>query len=148
MSQGSTGSGPSTSWSGQHRPIVITWWLLAWSWRRLSFALVSRAWHQIAGLFGYRLRPELAASFETLATLLNATMRGLIVTALSTPEVATRMTVASPFGTPGKEPWSLPATGMASIAMAFLEPEPAAEWNEQRLAEIHRALDAWVTLDQ
>ena len=58
------------------------------------------------------------------------------------------MTVASPFGTPGKEPWSLPATGMASIAMAFLEPEPAAEWNEQRLAEIHRALDAWVTLDQ
>jgi len=32
--------------------------------------------------------------------------------------------------------------------MAFLEPEPAAEWNEQRLAEIHRALDAWVTLDQ
>jgi AcrR family transcriptional regulator len=110
-------------------------------------ARVAQAWSQIAGLFGYRLRPELATSFETLATLLNATMRGLIVTALSTPEVATRMTVASPVGAAGKEPWSLPATGMASIAMAFLEPEPAAEWNDQRLAEIHRALDAWVTPD-
>jgi len=110
-------------------------------------ARVAQAWSQIAGLFGYRLRPELATSFETLATLLNATMRGLIVTALSTPEVATHMTVASPFGAAGKEPWSLPATGMASIAMAFLEPEPAAEWNDQRLAEIHRTLDAWATPD-
>src|SRR3954463_8007201 len=35
-------------------------------------ALVARAWQQIAALFGYRLRPELAASYETLATLLVA----------------------------------------------------------------------------
>ncbi len=28
-------------------------------------ALVARAWHRIADLFGYRLRPELAASFES-----------------------------------------------------------------------------------
>jgi hypothetical protein len=33
---------------------------------------------------------------------------------------------------------------MASIAMALLEPDPTAEWDDQRLAEIHRALDAWV----
>jgi AcrR family transcriptional regulator len=110
-------------------------------------ALVARAWNQIAGLFGYRLRPELATSFETLATLLSATMHGLVITALSTPEVATHLTVASPFGATAHNPWSLPAIGMASIAMAFLEPDPTAEWDDRRLAEIHRSLDAWVALD-
>ena len=110
-------------------------------------ALVAQAWHQIAGLFGYRLRPELTASFETLATLLSATMRGLVITALSTPEIATHLTVASPLGAAGNDPWSLPAIAMASIAMAFLEPDPTAQWDDQRLAEIHRALDAWVTPD-
>jgi AcrR family transcriptional regulator len=108
-------------------------------------ARVAQAWSQIAGLLGYRLRPVLATSFDTLATLLNAMMRGLIVTAPSTPEIATRTTVARPFGAAGEGAWSLPATGMASIAMAFLEPDPAAEWDDQRLTEIHRALDAWVT---
>jgi len=108
-------------------------------------ALVAQAWRQIAGLFGYRLRPALATSYETLATLLSATMRGLVIAALSTPEVATRLTVASPFDAAGKEPWSLPAIGIASIAMTFLEPDPTAQGNDQRAAEIQRALDAWVT---
>ena len=108
-------------------------------------ALIARAWHQIAGLFGYRLRPELATSFETLATLLSAAMHGLVITALSTPEVATHLTVARPFGAAGEEPWSLPAIAMASIAMALLEPDPTATWDDRRLAEIHRALNAWVT---
>ena len=40
------------------------------------------------GLFGYRLRPELGATFETLPTLLDATMRGLVIMALPTPELA------------------------------------------------------------
>jgi hypothetical protein len=75
-------------------------------------------------------------------------MRGLVITALSTPEVATHLTVASPFGAAGKDPWSLPAIGMASIAMAFLEPDPTAEWDDQRLAEIHRTLDAWAAPDR
>jgi len=110
-------------------------------------ALVAQAWKQIAVLFGYRLRPALATSFETLATLLSATMRGLVITALSTPEVAARLTVTSPFDATGTDPWSLPAIGMASIATAFLEPDPTAEWNDQRLAEIHRVLDAWVIPD-
>ncbi|GAA2638733.1 TetR/AcrR family transcriptional regulator [Paractinoplanes durhamensis] len=106
-------------------------------------ALVAQAWTQIAGLFGYRLRPELATSFETLAALLSATMRGLVIAALSTPEVATSRMVAKPPGAAGADQWSLPAIGMASIAMAFLEPDPSAAWNEHRLAEIHRTLDTW-----
>jgi AcrR family transcriptional regulator len=110
-------------------------------------AQVAHAWQQLAGLFGYRLRPELATSFETLATLLTATMRGLVITALSTPGIATHLTVASPFGAAGKDQWSLPAIGIASIATAFLEPDPTTEWNDDRLAEIHRVLEAWAVPD-
>ncbi|HEX5994402.1 MAG TPA: TetR/AcrR family transcriptional regulator [Jiangellales bacterium] len=106
-------------------------------------AQVAQAWQQLAGLFGYRLRPELAASYETLAALLSATMRGLVITALSTPDIATHVTVASPFGAAGKDQWSLPAIGIASIAMAFLEPDATIEWDSERLTEIHRTLDAW-----
>jgi AcrR family transcriptional regulator len=106
-------------------------------------AQIAQAWQQLAGLFGYRLRPELATSYDTLATLLSATMRGLVITALSTPDIASRVTVAKPFGATGADEWSLAAVAIASIAMAFLEPDPATEWNDQRLAEIHRALDTW-----
>lgn len=106
-------------------------------------AQVANAWQQLASLFGYRLRPELATSYENLATLLSATMRGLVITALSTPNIASHRTVASPFGAAGKDQWSLAAIGIASIATAFLEPDPTMRWDEQRLAEIHRFLDAW-----
>jgi hypothetical protein len=84
--------------------------------------------HTPRPLFGYRLRPELAADFTTLATLLSATMRGLAITALSTPEAATRLTDARPFGAATSDSWSLPAIGMAGPTMAFLEPDPTAEW--------------------
>lgn len=106
-------------------------------------AQVALAWQQLAALFGYRLRPELATTYETLATLLSATTRGLVITALSTPDIATHLTVASPFGAAGKDQWSLAAIGIASIATAFLEPDPTTRWGEQRLAEIHRVLDRW-----
>jgi AcrR family transcriptional regulator len=110
-------------------------------------AQVATAWRQLADLFGYRLRPELATSFDTLATLLSATMRGLVITALSTPDIATRLTSASPFGAAGENQWSLPAIGIASIATAFLEPDPTARWDDDRLADIHRVLDTWETPD-
>jgi len=106
-------------------------------------ALIARAWQQIAGMFGYRLRPELGSGFDTLATLLSATMHGLVITALSTPEVGTRVILASPPGAAAEEPWSLPALAMATMAMAFLEPDPSADWDDRRLAAIHDALDAW-----
>ena len=48
-----------------------------------------------------------------------------------------------PSASAGKEPWSLPAIGMASVVMAFLEPDPHAEWDDGRLSETHRVLDAW-----
>ena len=105
-------------------------------------ARVAKAWEQLAGLFGYRLRPGLGATFETLATLLDATMRGLVIMALSTPELARQRAQASPFGAAGKDEWSLPAMGIASIASAFLEPDPAIEWDDERVASVRQALAA------
>jgi hypothetical protein len=106
-------------------------------------ARVALAWRELAGLLGYRLRPELATCFETFATLLTATMRGLVVMAQADPDVAERRTVARPPGALAAEEWSLAALGIAAVAAAFLEPDPDAVWDGTRLAAIHRALDAW-----
>jgi AcrR family transcriptional regulator len=101
---------------------------------------VAQAWEYAAALFGYRLRPELRASFETLATLLDATMRGLIITAMSMPDLATYRAQARPSGAAGEEEWSLPALGLAGIASAFLEPDPGVEWDAGRIASLRRTL--------
>ena len=106
-------------------------------------ARVAKAWEQLAGLFGYRLRPELGASFETMATLLSATLHGLVIMALSTLDISTQRIEASPFGATDKDEWSLPAIGLAAIASAFLEPDPAIEWNETQLASVRQALSSW-----
>src|SRR6266496_2408013 len=61
-------------------------------------ARIARAWQQLTGMFGYRLRPGLGATFEMLATLLSATMRGLIITALSPPGTASMTPVTGDIG--------------------------------------------------
>jgi AcrR family transcriptional regulator len=100
---------------------------------------IATAWASISRLLGYRLRPELDTTFETLGRLLSATMRGLVIMALSTPDVATSRTHAAPFGATTAE-WSLAAMGIASVAGALLEPDPTIEWNNERIAKVHEAL--------
>jgi len=99
-------------------------------------AKVARAWEHLAGLFGYRLRP--GATFAVLATLLSATMRGLVIMALSMPELAGQQARQNPFGADGD--WSLAAIGLSSTALAFLEPDPAAGWDADRIAAVRAAL--------
>jgi AcrR family transcriptional regulator len=110
-------------------------------------ARIARAWQQLSGIFGYRLRPELGATFEMLATLLSATMRGLIVTALSTPGIAGHRVHARPFGAAAEDEWSMPALGLASMASAFLEPDPGIQWDEHRRADVRQALRTWAPPD-
>ena len=110
-------------------------------------ARVAKAWELLAGLFGYRLRPELGVTFETLAALLDATMRGLVVMALSMPELAAQRTPASPFGAATTDEWSLPALGIASTASAFLEPDPGLKWNDERIARVRQALSSLAVPD-
>jgi hypothetical protein len=103
-------------------------------------AQIAQSWEQLTGLFGYRLRPELGATFETTGRLLMAIFHGLVIMALSTPELADYRVVASPPGASTKQEWSLPALGFASIASMFLEPDPAVVWDDERIAAVRHAL--------
>ncbi|HUJ05247.1 MAG TPA: TetR/AcrR family transcriptional regulator [Streptosporangiaceae bacterium] len=108
---------------------------------RDHLAMIAASWERLAGLFGFRLRPELGASYPMLAALLSATMRGLVLMALSMPGFAEQRVLASPFGAAGDSEWSLPSLGLAGLASAFLEPEPGFEWSHARTAAIGEALD-------
>lgn len=103
-------------------------------------ALIAAAWERFAGLLGYRLRPELAISYETIATLLTASLRGLVIMALATPGIAGYRASARPFGAIAAAEWSQPALGAASLAWACLEPDPAIEWDRDRITRTRREL--------
>jgi AcrR family transcriptional regulator len=103
-------------------------------------ARVARAWERMAGLLGYRLRGESGVTFDTLATLVSATMRGLVMTALTVPGIAGHRTAARPFGTHEAGEWSLPALGLGAIATSFLEPDPGMTWDASRAAALRAAL--------
>jgi len=101
---------------------------------------VARGWQMLADLFGYRLRPELSATFETVATLVSAVLRGLVLLAVSMPEVAEQSGRARPFGATAEADWTLNGLGTAGIASAFLAPDPAVTWDAERLAAVRSAL--------
>jgi AcrR family transcriptional regulator len=103
-------------------------------------ARVAAAWELLADLFGYRIRPETGVSFETLITLVDATLRGLVIMAQPAPGIAASLVSASPFGATTAREWSLPALGAASVATAFLEPDPAITWDGERVTRIRQLL--------
>jgi AcrR family transcriptional regulator len=103
---------------------------------------IAAYWDELADLLGYRLRPELNATFETVARVGLATMRGLALMALSTPGVATPNVEAKPFGAARTSSWSQPALAIAGIAFSFLEPDPGIAWDAQRITQIRQALES------
>jgi AcrR family transcriptional regulator len=107
---------------------------------QVHLARVARAWKLMASLFGFRLRPEAGVTFETLAALVDATMRGLVMTALTAPDIAEYRTNARPFDAAEAREWSLPALGLGAVATAFLEPDPEFTWDAARTAAIRNAL--------
>jgi AcrR family transcriptional regulator len=112
---------------------------------REHIARIARSWEQLTSLLGYRLRPDLGTSFEDLATLLDAAMRGLVLMALPMPELARERREARPF--PGTAPadWSLPALALTGIATGLLEPDPGIVWDKERIARVTQALEALVS---
>jgi AcrR family transcriptional regulator len=104
---------------------------------------LAQAWRQLTALLGYRLRPGSGITFEVLATLLTATMRGTVLMTLSAPDVAEGRVEASPFGAAETAEWSLPALGLAGLALACLEPDPEIKWDAERIASARRAVAEW-----
>lgn len=83
---------------------------------------IAAAYEHVAGLLGYWLQPELGATFETMAGLLNATMRGMVLMAPTIPDIVTRRSESKLFGTAAPAEWSQPALVIATITLGFLEP--------------------------
>ncbi len=108
---------------------------------REHIAAVAAAWEHLAALFGYRLSPEADATFTDIAALLTAAMRGLIIMALSMPELAERRIRARPFGAAETAEWSLTALSVAGIASALIEPDPGVRWDDARIARTRQELD-------
>jgi AcrR family transcriptional regulator len=106
---------------------------------------IAQAWRQLTAILGYRLRPGSGITFETLATMLTATMRGMVIMALSAPEVGESRLTASPFGAAEPAEWSLPALGLAGLAWACLEPDPEVSWDAGRIAVARGSLAEWAT---
>ena len=109
---------------------------------RDHLARVARAWRLLTALLGFRLRPEGGVTFETLVTLVDAAMRGLVMTALTVPDIAERRVTARPFDAPETGEWSLPALSLGAIAAAFLEPDPGFTWDARRAADLADALSS------
>ncbi len=107
---------------------------------------VAAGWERVAGLLGYRLRPGSGGSFPLIATLASATMRGLVLMALSDGELLTRREPGNPTGASAAADWSLVGMAAASIAMTFLEPDPDVLWDDARMAAMRHRLDAEVGL--
>lgn len=103
---------------------------------------IASAYERWAGLLGYRLRPELGATFATMATLLDATMRGLVLTAPSVPDIVDRSIQAAPLGATEEREWSQPALALASLVVGFLEPDPDIVWNNERRSGVRQAVGA------
>ena len=108
-------------------------------------ARVARAWELMAGLLGFRLRAESGITWQTLAALVSATMRGMVMTALTMPGIAGQTTVARPFEAPEAGEWSLPALGLGAVGTAFLESDPKFTWDAGRAAAILDALTRLAT---
>ncbi len=104
---------------------------------------IAAAWRRLIALLGYRVRPGLETTLETFATIASAQLRGLVIMAMATPEVGTRCIRAQPFGATEPADWTLSGLAMASIANAFLEPDPAIVWDDAR---VHAVVDAVRTL--
>ncbi|MFI6392270.1 TetR/AcrR family transcriptional regulator [Nonomuraea sp. NPDC050547] len=91
---------------------------LAASERALT-ARLAAFYREAAGLFGLRLRP--GATYESVAAMAGATVRGLVLMTPADPGVLTRRIMASPFGAPEPAEWSEPALAVAAVILAFFE---------------------------
>ena len=102
---------------------------------------IAGAYEQAAALLGLRLRPELGATYDAIAVLASAAIRGMVTMAPANPSIATVRLQANPFGAPEPAEWSQPALAVATIVIGFLEPDPAIDWTDARTAELRRILE-------
>ncbi len=102
-------------------------------------ALVQRTAQNFAAylsLMGYRIRPELSADVETVIAVTMPLVRGVIIMGSAAPEITARSMHGNPFDVEGEGEWSPVAVAMTSIALTYIEPDPAVEWDEARVEQV------------
>ncbi len=104
-------------------------------------ARVAAVHRLVAGMVGYRLRPELHASFELLAQLAGGLIRGLVLMGLPAPAVVQATVRARPLGAAASADWTAAGLGVVALAQLFLEPDPDVEWTPARVRALGTALD-------
>jgi AcrR family transcriptional regulator len=103
-------------------------------------ARVAGNWKRLADLLGLRLRPAAGGSFELIATLASATLRGMVLISLSDRDMPDRRMTGNPTNASKAADWSTIGMAAAAIAGTFLEPDPGIVWNESRLTAMRAAL--------
>lgn len=104
---------------------------------------IAQGHRYLAGLLGYRIRPELDADFDVLATIANANLRGMVLMTPTMPEIAERRFAGDPFGTAaitGPVEWSQPGIVFAGAVLTFVQPDPEVEWDDERIAYVRQAI--------
>ena len=111
-------------------------------------ARLAAAYERVITLLGCRLRPGTGVTYESMARLANASIRGLVIMAPSSPEIAAQRFTGNPAGAPEAAQWSHPALGLAALAIAFIEPDPAVEWTEDGTERFRSELtgDNWLKI--
>ncbi len=101
---------------------------------------IAQAWQRLVALFGYRLRPQLGATYEDFASMASADLRGHVILSLADPDIGSRRLHVRPFGASQEADWSPPGLALASIAQVFFEPDPEVRWGEERCTALLQAL--------
>lgn len=96
----------------------------------------------LANVLGLRIRPGAGDfTFRDFASLGAASIEGVALMSGANASLADRRFVADPFGT-GLMEWSQAGVLFASLAAWLLEPDPAEEWDAERVARAKEELNA------
>lgn len=101
---------------------------------------IAQSHRMVTTLLGLRIRPETGLTFERLAHLGNAVMRGLITQAMVTPSLSEDRVDGEVFGAHGS--WSLPALGAVAVTVGYLEPDPDVAWTRAMTTRLRRRLES------
>jgi AcrR family transcriptional regulator len=107
---------------------------------RTFIGRIASSWERLSSLLGYRLRPGSGATFEGIANMLSADLRGHVLMALTGPDPGSLTIEAQPPGALESAAWSLPALAAVSIATTFFEPDPSVVWDAARMARVRQAV--------
>jgi AcrR family transcriptional regulator len=91
----------------------------------------ARVYRNLAAMIGYRVTGGIDADigYELMSSTSGAVMTGYVVKALVDQALATATQRLAPFGTTQTADWTVPMYGLTAVFVAFLEPDPDADWS-------------------